>query len=542
MPSFYGCTSCGALDLAQCSCDYSESSHPPPPPSTPVSSWNFPPGSSSFSTHIPGYYTPPAGTPGPSSAPAAPTYPQDHPSYYATHGPHGGVPYTHYSPTGSPFHPASYRGPPPSTPPIIDPMLSRPPLEDSTAAVVNGNGKRMLGADSTSTAAAKRSRGGGGAQTGRGGRGRGRGRGGAASTAPIHITSATPGAATVAPPTTIDSAASVLHAPVPLASLGSVIRKRSRHEPGPSTQASASDVWFHLYHLLGSREEPPQRPDDQPRMYDKPSDKDCTFVACRLCKKRWSTWLCKNGMTATIRDHFQIHHYEEWRQSVIDNRLKGWEDLAFKQPAAGSASGTSEPQPEPFTLDGLGRRIVRWIAADDQAINVVDNDLFHEVVRYASTSAVPLQDRDILHRTHARALIVDEYKLAIEALRRDLQSTEGRISFTSDMWTCRILRGYMAVTIHFCAKNAAQKLELRSRLRAFRYVPGRHTGANMAAQFITILEELGILHKVGCITLDNASNCETMMEDLARLLDARGISFSRDGNRLSVASEKTTEG
>ena len=64
------------------------------------------------------------------------------------------------------------------------------------------------------------------------------------------------------------------------------------------------------------------------------------------------------------------------------------------------------------------------------------------------------------------------------------------------MWTCRILRGYMAVTVHFCSKSPTQALELRSRLGAFRYVPGRHTGANMAAQFVTILEELGILDKV----------------------------------------------
>ncbi|KAM5532394.1 hypothetical protein V8D89_009926, partial [Ganoderma adspersum] len=196
-------------------------------------------------------------------------------------------------------------------------------------------------------------------------------------------------------------------------------------------------------------------------MYDKPSEKECDFVACRFCKKQWSTWVCKNGMTTTIRDHFQNHHYEEWRQSVIENKLKGWEELASKLPAGSDAtnpSGSSEPAPEPFTLHGLRRRIIRWIVGDDQAINVVENDLFREVIRYASTSPIPLQDKDIPHRTYAHSLIISEYESAIQDLRRDLQ--------------------------------------------------------------------------VGCITLDNASNCETMMEDLARLLEARGISFSRDGNRL----------
>ncbi|KAI1782154.1 hypothetical protein LXA43DRAFT_526027, partial [Ganoderma leucocontextum] len=330
----------------------------------------------------------------------------------------------------------------------------------------------------------------------------------------------TPGGAAVAPPTLGGSSTAIQ--PAPLSSFGSVIRKSSsRQVPGPSTQSSASDVWFHVFSLQGSRDQllVADLPLNQPRMYDKPSDQTCDFVACRFCRDHVHTWQCKNGMTAAIREHHQSYHPEEWRKSVIENHLKGWEELAFK-PTAGlplGPSAHSEPS-EPFTSDGLGRRIVRWIAGDDQAISVIESNLFREIIRYASTSPVALRDEDILHRTHAHALIIDEYDRAIKALRRELESTDARVSFTSDMWTCKILRGYMAVTVHFCAKNDAQKLELRSRLGAFRYVPGRHTGANMAAQFLAILEELGILNKVGCITLDNASNCETMMGDLERLL------------------------
>ena len=79
--------------------------------------------------------------------------------------------------------------------------------------------------------------------------------------------------------------------------------------------------------------------------------------------------MCKNGMTTTIRDHFQNHHYEEWCQSVIENKLKGWEELASKPPAGSDATahtGTLEPGLEPFTLNGLRQRIVQWIVGDDQ--------------------------------------------------------------------------------------------------------------------------------------------------------------------------------
>lgn len=162
----------------------------------------------------------------------------------------------------------------------IDPalLLSRPPLEDSTTAVVNGNGKRTLEADSSS-GAAKRSRGSRGRSRGRG---RGRGRGGSAP--PVSIGPSTPGAAAVAPPTPGGSSTPVQ--PAPLSSFGSVIRKTSSQGPGPSTQLSASDVWFHVYSLQGSRDQlsVADLPVNQPRMYDKPSDRTCDFVACRFCK------------------------------------------------------------------------------------------------------------------------------------------------------------------------------------------------------------------------------------------------------------------
>ena len=93
--------------------------------------------------------------------------------------------------------------------------------------------------------------------------------------------------------------------------------------------------------------------------------------------------MCKNGMTTTIRDHFQNHHYEEWRRSVIENKLKGWEELASKPPAgsdmADGPSGSSESAPEPFTLHGLRRRIIRWIVGDDQVGELSSLTINHDV-------------------------------------------------------------------------------------------------------------------------------------------------------------------
>lgn len=60
-----------------------------------------------------------------------------------------------------------------------------------------------------------------------------------------------------------------------------------------------------------------------------------------------------------------------------------------------------------------------------------------------------------------------------------------------------ILRGFLAITVHFAAEDLNEKkLVLRTRLGAFRHIPGSHTGKNMAAHFLRVLEELDVLNRV----------------------------------------------
>ncbi|CDO76288.1 hypothetical protein BN946_scf184917.g4 [Trametes cinnabarina] len=224
---------------------------------------------------------------------------------------------------------------------------------------------------------------------------------------------------------------------------------------------------------------------------------------------------------------------EEWRKQVVSNRLKGWEELAFKQSHNSLEQDDNAHHAEPFTALGLSRRIVRWIAADDQAINVVESPLFREILLYASTSPHPLTNKDILHRTHAHDLLVREYEMEIQRLRDELKAKAlGRISFTCDLWSSQDLSGYFALSVHYCKRDSQERLTLSSRLGAFRNLTGQHTGRNLAEEFVAVLEELDIIDKPGCITIDNASNCGTMMEEITRILTAKGIPFHREGNHL----------
>lgn len=114
------------------------------------------------------------------------------------------------------------------------------------------------------------------------------------------------------------------------------------------------------------------------------------------------------------------------------------------------------------------------------------------------------------------------------------------------MWSKGSLAGFMAITAHYLLE-IDKTWQMRSRIVGFRHVPGSHAGECMAKHFETIVKDLGIMHKV-CkprqwfatysqeqtytVTADNASNNDTMMEELEKRYRKAGIPFHRDRNRI----------
>jgi hypothetical protein len=122
------------------------------------------------------------------------------------------------------------------------------------------------------------------------------------------------------------------------------------------------------------------------------------------------------------------------------------------------------------------------------------------------------------------------------------------VSFTLDAWSNKRKYSFLAVTAHYTVWEGG-KLIIRSRLVAFRFIKGRHTGSQLAHMLFNIFEELGVCHKVLCsnlmrhsshtlwqqigvLTMDNASNNDTLMEALKILMHAHGFKFDVVQNRV----------
>ncbi|KAJ2927910.1 hypothetical protein H1R20_g9190, partial [Candolleomyces eurysporus] len=129
-------------------------------------------------------------------------------------------------------------------------------------------------------------------------------------------------------------------------------------------------------------------------------------------------------------------------------------------------------------------------------------------------------------------MILDEHAKQIQQTKVALLASSGRISFTIDLWTDPNLNPFMAVTAHWCANDVRGNASYFSGLIAFHHTPGSHSGEQLCSHFLKIVDDYGIAHRIGLITLDNASNNNTFMEALERDLHRRNLGFSDDGNRI----------
>ncbi|KAG1811953.1 hypothetical protein EV424DRAFT_1349511 [Suillus variegatus] len=130
--------------------------------------------------------------------------------------------------------------------------------------------------------------------------------------------------------------------------------------------------------------------------------------------------------------HWHILHKSLCLKTFID---EGWTIATMRQrlkdpsctldslgtPPSPSLPGTSLSAPDnvlpAFTLDEMHRHIVKFIIADDQAINIIECPEFRHLIHLLWPS---VNETDIFHRTKARELVIDAFHEYFDALKRDL--------------------------------------------------------------------------------------------------------------------------
>ncbi|GFR76802.1 zinc finger BED domain-containing protein 1 [Elysia marginata] len=103
------------------------------------------------------------------------------------------------------------------------------------------------------------------------------------------------------------------------------------------------------------------------------------------------------------------------------------------------------------------------------------------------------------------------YKREEEAVKKELENTE-HVALTTDEWTSRTTKGYMAVTAHFINNN----MTLQSRVLETRRITSSVTLENIKDELNHVMDSWGIQEKVFAIVTDNAANMKSAINLLKK--------------------------
>ncbi|SJL06981.1 uncharacterized protein ARMOST_10323 [Armillaria ostoyae] len=201
-----------------------------------------------------------------------------------------------------------------------------------------------------------------------------------------------------------------------------------------------------------------------------------------------------------------------------------------------------------FLLEVFFDAFIMFIAANDQSFNIIESPELHQIFLMLREE---LTDADIRHSTDLddpqiseqisekistdiQSQVMEIWEEHLKQLSREMQSALGKFSFMTDLWSIANLVLFMAIMAYWIdtkevhppnGRDMYLALMLRADLIGFHCVPGHHDGEHLARAFLHIVDHLCIALKMGWISLDNASNNNTMLAWLETLLTQQGIPF-----------------
>ncbi|KAK9671711.1 hypothetical protein RND81_12G049600 [Saponaria officinalis] len=101
-----------------------------------------------------------------------------------------------------------------------------------------------------------------------------------------------------------------------------------------------------------------------------------------------------------------------------------------------------------------------------------------------------------------------------EKIKEILGALTSRICLTCDVWTACTSRAYLTLTAHY----VDDKWILRSKVLNFVHFPPPHTGFRIFSLLLPLIQGWGIEKKTFTLTLDNASNNDSMVADMRNAL------------------------
>lgn len=161
-----------------------------------------------------------------------------------------------------------------------------------------------------------------------------------------------------------------------------------------------------------------------------------------------------------------------------------------------------------FSQDKFRAALLEWVLVCNQAFTAPEQEAFVKMVRTLNPKAKTISDKTV------RSDLMAAFGKKFDELKKEIRLIPGKISITMDGWTSKNFLSFLAIRGHWLDAEWIYQ----SKLLDFSYIEGGHTGMAFSELLNDCLTRLEIpFSRILGITLDNASNNDTMFQYLAEI-------------------------
>lgn len=177
------------------------------------------------------------------------------------------------------------------------------------------------------------------------------------------------------------------------------------------------------------------------------------------------------------------------------------------------------------TKEIFRQKISQFIVCCDEPYTIVENPYFIDLIDYCSEGNEACK---LFSAKTAKEDIDKSFSEFKTNIKEVLQNNAGKISFIIDCWTSSNQHPFQGVIARWISND----WELKNVVIDLTVLHGSHTGKNIAKYFYDVLLDYGIVEKLLSVTTDNASNMDTLFEELEKLFAEYGITFDSENYRV----------
>ena len=190
--------------------------------------------------------------------------------------------------------------------------------------------------------------------------------------------------------------------------------------------------------------------------------------------------------------------------------------LSIKHNVTLESSSSTQSTPNPITslwqqrsnkeaMERFEYNLIRWIVADDMAFSSIESPFFQQMINDIPGISMPFTSRNTL-----TSRIAAQFELDRQQLVKELATSCQTIAVSLDGWTSNNDVSILGVIGHWLTED----FEYKEALLEYAEIEGPKSGENMGAIVLQLLDELDLERKLLSITADNASNNETLIDEV----------------------------